>query len=149
MLYDSSIYPVRHDRYGIRNAPRSPFLAEGREGSILELPPATLKLLGPNLPVAGGGYFRLFPLAFMEAGMRQLAKKTKPPVAMLYFHPWEFDSLQPRLPLGLFSRFRTYIGIGKSVKRFKRLLGRHRYRRAIDVVNEIKSSKVELPRFKV
>ena len=147
--YDSSIFPVRHDRYGISKAPRSPFLAQGRERTILELPPATLKVFGPNLPVAGGGYFRLFPLALMEAGMRQLARKTSPPVAMLYFHPWEFDPQQPRLPLGRASRFRTYVGIRKSVPRLKKLLARHRYRRAIDVVQEIKNSNVELTRYKV
>lgn len=147
--YDSSIFPVRHDRYGIPSAPRTPFLAEGRERSILELPPATLRLAGQNLPVAGGGYFRLFPLAVMEAGMRQLAKKTVPPVAMLYFHPWEFDSLQPKLPLARTSRFRTYVGIKKSVSRLRTLLARHSFRRACDVVHEIVESKIALKRFRV
>ena len=66
--YDSSVFPVRHDRYGVPAAPRTPFLIEGRERTILELPPATYRVLGQNLPVAGGGYFRLFPLSFLVAG---------------------------------------------------------------------------------
>jgi polysaccharide deacetylase family protein (PEP-CTERM system associated) len=147
--YDSSIFPVRHDRYGIPDAPRTPFLAMGHERSILELPPATLNFFGPNLPVAGGGYFRLFPLAMMKAGMRQLARKTKPPVAMLYFHPWEFDTQQPRLRLGRASHFRTYVGVKKSMPRLKTLLARHRFRKAIDVVNEIRDTNVELTEYRV
>ncbi|MFO0937330.1 MAG: XrtA system polysaccharide deacetylase [Gemmataceae bacterium] len=147
--YDSSIFPVRHDRYGVPQAPRSPFLAKGQRQTILELPPATFKLFGPNLPVAGGGYFRLFPLAIMEAGIRQLSRKTKPPVAMLYFHPWEFDTQQPKLPLGRASRFRTYVGIRKSVPRLRKLLSQHHYRRAIDVVREIRNSNVELKTFAI
>ena len=147
--YDSSIFPVRHDRYGIPTAPRSPFIAEGNERSILELPLATLRMVGQNFPVAGGGYFRLFPLAVMKAGMRQLARATIPPVSMLYFHPWEFDPDQPRLPLGRVSRFRTYVGMTKSWSRLKRLLARGPFRRAIDVVHEIREGNLNLPRFHV
>ena len=98
-LYDSSIYPVRHDRYGIYQAPRAPFLAQGRTNSILEIPPATLRTLGVNLPVGGGGYFRLLPLWVMEKALRQSLRDCSPRVAMIYFHPWEFDPDQPRLPL--------------------------------------------------
>src|SRR5207237_8848960 len=97
--YDSSIFPVRHDRYGIPEAPRGPFLAVGRERQLLELPPVTYRVAGMNLPVAGGGYFRLFPLGFMRAGLRQVARSVPPAVGMLYFHPLEFDLHQPRLPL--------------------------------------------------
>jgi polysaccharide deacetylase family protein (PEP-CTERM system associated) len=148
--YDSSVFPVRHDRYGIPAAPRGPFRAEGRERTILELPPATYRLFGQNLPVAGGGYFRLFPPAVMRAGIRQLAARTHPPIGTLYFHPWEFDPDQPRLLLGRFARWRTYVGIGKSLGRLERLLDRpYTFRRAVDVADEIERTAVELPRFRI
>ena len=148
LLYDSSIFPVRHDRYGVPDAPRVPFMVCGEEREILELPPSTFRFLGQNLPVAGGGYFRLFPLQFMEAGIRQLARNGSP-LAMLYFHPWEFDPDQPRLPLKRLAKWRTYVGITKSTDRLERLLKRYqsRFRRAIDVVNQLESQRDELPRY--
>src|SRR5581483_7457642 len=109
--YDSSIFPVWHDRYGVPGAPRAPFRARGLDHEILELPPATLRLLGMNLPVGGGGYFRLLPLFFLKWALRQVRRRCDPAVATLYFHPWEFDPGQPRLPLGRLSRFRTYVGL--------------------------------------
>jgi polysaccharide deacetylase family protein (PEP-CTERM system associated) len=115
--YDSSIYPVHHDRYGIPLAPRTPFYAEGSRHRILEIPPATLSLLGVNLPVGGGGYFRLLPLFFLHWAIRQTRLTSKPPVVMLYFHPWEFDPQQQRLPLTGLRRFRTYVGMNRSRRR--------------------------------
>lgn len=147
--YDSSIFPVRHDRYGIPDAPRVPFMAQGREREILELPPLTYRVGGVNLPVAGGGYFRLFPLAVMRAGLRQAARAGAPNVGMLYFHPWEFDPDQPKLPLGRLARWRTYVGVGKTTARLARLLGAFPFRRAIDAVRELKASGAELPRFRL
>jgi len=144
--YDSSIFPVRHDRYGIADAPRGPFLARGTSRTMLELPPVTLRLGKFNLPVAGGGYFRLFPLALLHAGVWQTSS-LDPPAAMLYFHPWEFDPDQPRLPLSRLSRFRTYVGIGRALPRFKKLLTRYRFARAIDVVKSLRSRP--LPEFQV
>lgn len=136
LKYDSSVFPVHHDRYGIPEAPRTPFWLRGERGRILELPPATYRRFGQNLPVAGGGYFRLFPPVLLRAGVIQLAKSGAP--AMLYFHPWEFDPGQPKLPLGRASRFRTYVGIGKSEARLGRLLTKYRgrFRRAIDVAED-------------
>ena len=147
--YDSSIFPVRHDRYGIADAPRGPFLAVGREREILELPPLTYRRAGLNLPVAGGGYFRLFPLGFMKAGLRQVRKAGQPSVGMLYFHPWEFDPDQPRLPLGRLAKWRTYVGVGRTTARLNTILSSYPFRRAIDVVRDIRASGVELPRFRV
>ena len=149
MAYDSSIYPVRHDRYGCPAAPRAPFMALGESQSILELPPATLRLLKVNLPMGGGGYFRLFPLFFIEWAIRQTARACFPPVAMLYFHPWEFDPEQARLPLGWLSRLRTYIGMRRSRGRLTTLLGRHRFVRAIDVAKRLEMRQDSLPRFAV
>jgi polysaccharide deacetylase family protein (PEP-CTERM system associated) len=147
--YDSSIYPVRHDRYGVPRAPRSPFLAQGQEHSILELPPATLRFLGVNAPMGGGGYFRLFPLFFTEWAIRQMVRDTVPALAMLYFHPWEFDPDQARLPLGRLSRFRTYVGIGRSRRRLAALLARHRFARAVDVAKRLDPQRHLLPSFTV
>jgi polysaccharide deacetylase family protein (PEP-CTERM system associated) len=137
MAYDSSIYPVRHDRYGVPRAPRVPFLARGPRHTILEIPPATWRVLGVNVPTGGGGYFRLFPLWLLERTLRQVARKCRPAVAMLYFHPWEFDPDQERLPLGRVSRFRTYVGIGRTRGRLAALLARHRFTRAIDVARQL------------
>jgi polysaccharide deacetylase family protein (PEP-CTERM system associated) len=147
LRYDSSIYPVRHDRYGIPDAPRAPFLAVGERNTLLELPPMTLRLLGANLPAGGGGYFRLFPLAVMERAIRQTSRSCRPPVCMLYFHPWEFDPGQEQLPLNWFSRWRTYVGIRSSRSRFSTLAGRHTFSRAVDVVDELARSSADLLRF--
>ena len=117
--YDSSIFPVHHDRYGVPNAPRGPFQVAGRGADLLELPPLTYRLAGFNWPVAGGGYFRLFPLGVMRAGIRQVERDDGPSVAMLYFHPWEFDEDQPRLPLGRLARWRTYVGIRRTMPRLQ------------------------------
>lgn len=147
--YDSSIFPVRHDRYGVPDAPRGPFLAVGKERELLELPPLTYRVAGLNLPVAGGGYFRLFPLFMMKAGLRQTARSTSPQVGMLYFHPWEFDPGQPQLPLKRLARWRTYVGVNRTTARLANLLADFPFRRAIDVVRDIRASGVELPKFKV
>jgi hypothetical protein len=110
-----------------------PFLVQGQERTLLELPLATLQTGPINLPAAGGGYFRLFPSAVMRAAIRQVERG----VAVLYFHPWEFDPHQPRLPLGTVGRFRSYVGIPRARRRFHKLLAAYGSRRLIDVVNEL------------
>jgi len=137
-LYDSSIFPVRHDRYGVPRAPRVPFWAQGREHSILELPLATWRFLGMNLPVAGGGYFRLFPLFMLHRALGQIRRRGNPPVAMLYFHPWEFDSDQARLPLGRLGSFRTYVGLAGSRLKLASLLEGQSYVRAREVAGRLR-----------
>jgi polysaccharide deacetylase family protein (PEP-CTERM system associated) len=149
IVYDSSIYPVRHDRYGVPTAPRAPFMACGEDHDILEIPPATLRVLKLNLPMGGGGYFRLFPLIFIEWAIRQVEQTCSPSVAMLYFHPWEFDPEQERLPLPWLSRLRTYVGIHRSRGRFATLLARHRFVRAIDVARQLADQRDLLRRFAV
>ena len=144
--YDSSIFPIRHDRYGIPDAPRTPFVAVGRERELLELPLLTYRVLGMNLPVAGGGYFRLFPPAVMRAGLRQAAGAAQN-LAMLYFHPWEFDADQPRLPLSRLGRWRTYVGVGKTTERLNHLLAGYPFRRAIDAARDLQLES--LLRFRV
>lgn len=148
MRYDSSIFPVRHDRYGVPRAPRFPFLARGESASILELPPATLRLRRLNVPVGGGGYFRLLPLGALELACRQLSQAASPNVATVYFHPWEFDPGQPRLPLKPLSRFRTYVGTNRSRARLLAFLTRHQFVRAVDAAAWIESQAARLPQFR-
>ena len=105
----------------------TPFLIVGDSHQLLELPPATLRIGGMNLQVAGGGYFRLFPLAVMNAGVKQLLRTTRPGVAMLYFHPWEFDPDQPRLPAGRLRRFRHGVNLHRTQDRLRRLLRDFRF----------------------
>ena len=146
-LYDSSIYPVRHDRYGVPDAPRSPYLAEGPTRSILEIPPLTWRWPGINLPAAGGGYFRLFPPYVMNRAIRQALGSGPGSAPMLYFHPWEFDPGQPRLPLPRLSRFRTYVGLGTSRKRLEALLDLHPFTNAAAMAHRLDGVRHDLPRF--
>ncbi len=146
MLYDSSIFPIHHDRYGVPDAPRTPFIVRGVDRELLELPLLTLSLLGMNLPVAGGGYFRLFPLTLMERGIRR-AGRMPLGAPVLYFHPWEFDADQPKLPLKRLSKFRTYVGIGRSRGRFQKLLRQYQFAPVADIVARLNQERESLPRF--
>ncbi len=147
-LYDSSIYPVRHDRYGIPEAPRGPFVAVGESAEILEIPPATVRLGGVNFPVGGGGYFRLLPGPMFRSALTLARRDPKAGATMLYFHPWEFDPDQPRLPLQRVSRFRTYVGIRQSRSRLERLMTGRRFMRAVDLATRLHDRRDELPRFR-
>ena len=143
--YDSSVFPVRHDRYGVPDAPRFPFFVHGHKRQLLELPLATLGIGRFNLPAAGGGYFRLFPPAVMRAAVRQ-SERQPTGVTVLYFHPWEFDPGQPTLPLGRAAKFRTYVGISRTRDRLRRLLARYGSRTMIDAVAELEAQP-PLPTF--
>lgn len=145
--YDSSIYPVRHDRYGVPDAPRRPFLAQGSRHEILEIPPASVQVCGVNIPVGGGGYFRLLPSALMRAALSFSRRDPRCTATMLYFHPWEFDTDQPRLPLKRLSRFRTYVGIRHSRHRLDRLMTEYSFTRAIDLAHQLNQRRDELARF--
>jgi len=149
LLYDSSIYPVVHDRYGVPQAPCQPFLAAGLRHAILELPPVTLRLGRLKLPVGGGGFFRLLPLSWLEHALDQVRQSGRPPVAMLYFHPWEFDPGQARLPLGRLSRFRTYVGLTRNRARFTSFLSRHPFTRAMDVARQLTLQSHTFPTYTV
>jgi len=121
--YDSSIFPVRHDRYGVPEAPTKPHWGLGPAGSrILELPPLTLRVLGNNLPVGGGGYLRLFPTWLIAHGLRQAEKQGRS--GMIYLHPWEFDPGQPRLPMGRLGRWRHRVNLHKTHRKLRRLMER-------------------------
>lgn len=123
--YDSSIQPIRRGAYGVPDAPISPYRIHGSAGgTLIELPLLTWNIMGYRMPVAGGGYFRLFPLRFMLNGIAQMNRRGWP--AVTYFHPWEFDPDQPRLPLKGLKRFRHYVGLKKTTPRLATLLDRHR-----------------------
>ncbi len=123
--YDSSIQPIRRRAYGVPDAPDTPFRIVGPGGSqLIELPLLTWNVLGYRMPVAGGGYFRLLPLRLMLNGIAQMNRRGLP--AATYFHPWEFDPDQPRLPINGVKRFRHYVGLKKTTPRLAALLDRHR-----------------------
>jgi polysaccharide deacetylase family protein (PEP-CTERM system associated) len=147
-LYDSSIYPVRHDRYGIPEAPRGPFVAQGTRYEILEIPPATVRVAGVRIPIGGGGYFRLLPWPLMRTALAASRRDRSTGATMLYFHPWEFDPDQPRLPLKRVSSFRTYVGIRRSRGRLERLMAGRPFARALDLARRLEAHRDGLPRFR-
>jgi polysaccharide deacetylase family protein (PEP-CTERM system associated) len=119
IIYDSSVFPLAaHDRYGINNANR---FANKTYGDVWEFPVSTVRLGKQNWPVAGGGYFRLFPLWITRQAIRHLNAQGHP--AVTYLHPWEFDPDQPRIPdAPLLSRFRHYVNISRTESRLRALL---------------------------
>lgn len=121
-LFDSSVFPVRHHRYGNRGCPRFPHVIETGKGPLAEFPLSTLRVLGQNLPVAGGGYFRLLPVGLLARALRSIEREKKP--FILYLHPWEFDPEQPRVE-GV-SRLRTLrhrLNLRRSLTKLRCLLG--------------------------
>ncbi len=119
--YDSSIFPIRHDTYGIPGAPTTPFGIRTPHGPLLEYPLTTFRLpVGPNMPVAGGGYLRLLPQWYTTLG-RRLAKHGND-VLILYVHPWEVDPEQPRLSGRLKSRIRHYTNLSRTYGRLRSLI---------------------------
>jgi polysaccharide deacetylase family protein (PEP-CTERM system associated) len=119
--YDASIFPIRHDTYGIPDAPRHPYVMTRASGELVEAPPSTVRLLGKNLPMAGGGYFRLLPYGWTRWGIARVNRVEKK-AAIFYLHPWEIDPDQPRMSVGRLSRFRHYRNLDQTEARLRRLL---------------------------
>jgi len=120
-VYSSSIYPIRHDLYGMPEAPRFPFRFQ--PGGILEIPVTTLRFGERNYPCGGGGYFRLLPYPAFRWMLRRVNSVDRQP-GLFYFHPWEVDPDQPRVAGAPFrSRFRHYLNLGSMHDRLERLLG--------------------------
>ncbi|WP_219134463.1 XrtA system polysaccharide deacetylase [Janthinobacterium sp. UMAB-60] len=120
--YSSSIYPIRHDHYGMPDAPRFAWRPRGPHG-MLELPVSTVRLRGRNLPAGGGGYFRLMPYALSRWLLRRINSRDGQ-AGIFYFHPWELDPGQPRPPgLSAKTRFRHYLNLGRMEARLARLTG--------------------------
>ena len=119
--YDASIFPIQHDRYGIPLSARHPYVLEREAGSLVEAPASTVRWGRMNLPIAGGGYFRLLPYAWTRWGIDRLNERERKP-AIFYLHPWEIDPDQPRLQAGALSRLRHYTNLDKTESRFRTLL---------------------------
>ncbi|WP_434063961.1 XrtA system polysaccharide deacetylase [Roseateles violae] len=117
--YSSSVYPIAHDHYGMPDSPR--FAYPVREG-LLEVPVTTLRMFNRNLPSSGGGYFRLLPYALSRWLIRQVNERDQQ-AAVFYFHPWEIDGGQPRIPgIDAKTRFRHYVNIARTHDRIAQLL---------------------------
>jgi len=120
-LYDSSIFPVWHDRYGIPDSKRFFHKINRDSGAIQEFPLSTRTLLGLTLPFGGGGYLRLYPYFVTKWAIKRLNSIENRP-AVVYTHPWEFDPKQPRMKGDRLSEFRHYVNIRKTEGHFKTLL---------------------------
>ena len=159
--YDSSIFPIHHDRYGIPMAPRFPFLVtrngdggngvpvpvrldqmplwnvkrgDSCEDGIVEYPISTVKVLGCNIPLSGGGYMRLFPYGVIRKGLSRINDGEKQPF-VFYLHPWEFDPEQPRMTnISVLSRFRHYVNLDGTADKLKRLLNDFKFSSMADVI---------------
>lgn len=123
--WDSSVFPVRHDRYGDPSFSRVPVLVSTPSGPIVELPMLTWRVFGQNVPAAGGGYLRLLPVGIVERALRVMNAAGSPGV--LYLHPWEFDPGQPRLLRGGLGALRHYRGLDKTRAKLERLLRKFRF----------------------
>jgi polysaccharide deacetylase family protein (PEP-CTERM system associated) len=134
--WDSSIFPVHHDRYGMPGTPHQPYLLEAPEGGTLkEFPLSTCPVGNYRMPIAGGGYFRLYPYALSRWGLGKINRAGQP--FIFYLHPWEIDTGQPRLKVKAFSRFRHYNNLDKCMNRLERLLTDFEFGSVSDVMNAI------------
>lgn len=131
-LYSSSIYPIRHDLYGMPDAPRFAFRPNGGS-DFLEIPVTTVELGETKFPCGGGGYFRLFPYALSRWALRRVNRRDGQP-SIFYFHPWEIDPDQPRQRgVDIKTRFRHYLNLGRMENRLSRLMRDFRWGRVDEV----------------
>ena len=141
--YDSSIFPITHDRYGIADAPRAPHVATvGGRAGLVEFPMSTAKMLGMNVPICGGGYFRLLPYAVTRAGLRKINRDDRRSF-VFYLHPWEVDPDQPRIKASLLSMFRHYNRLGSTYGNLQRLMQDFRFTTMAEVLDGLQGSLPE------
>jgi polysaccharide deacetylase family protein (PEP-CTERM system associated) len=132
--YDSSLHPIHHDRYGQPNAPRFPYEIWGNGVTRLtEFPIGTARMLGVNMPIGGGGFFRLLPFSLIRLGMRRVNLREQQPF-MFYLHPWELDPGQPRPPMSWPHRFRHYVGVEREADKLARLMALFRFGTVRDIL---------------
>lgn len=125
--YSSSVYPIRHDHFGMPNAPSQPHFPDGTE--ILEVPASVVRIMGRNIPAGGGGYFRLYPLPLSTWFINRLQQAGGAPV-VFYFHPWEMDAHQPRVEgISLRARFKHYVNLATFPGKLDVLLSKYRWDR--------------------
>jgi polysaccharide deacetylase family protein (PEP-CTERM system associated) len=140
--YDSSIFPIRHDRYGIPVSARQPYMIERNGLSLIEVPGSTTRLGPLNLPVAGGGYFRLLPYWWTKWGISRVNTLEQRP-AIFYLHPWEIDPDQPRIQAGRLSRLRHYRNLDQTEARLRQLLTDFRFDAIDRVVAQARTMPIE------
>lgn len=149
--YDSSIYPIRHDLYGIPDAMAKPHVWKVSSREILEIPPATYSIGQSRWPAAGGGYLRIFPLRFTCMAIDQLARSKSLPI--VYMHPWEIDPEQPRLRVQWKGRMRQYCGLSSFEGKLRQLLARYEFvpfrDRWMEVVANAPKVTMNLPKMAV
>jgi len=138
-VYDSSIFPIKHDLYGMSSAPRFPFKVKDHflnvNSDLVEVPMSTLSFLKIKIPVAGGGYFRAFPFWFIRFAFWFINSIEKRSV-IFYIHPWEFDPDQPKIKgLPFKSRLRHYINLNKTSKRFKKLISIFKFNTISNIIS--------------
>lgn len=133
--YDSSIFPVVHDRYGLPGSPKNIYYFKTKSGrKLIEYPLTTAKIGPVTLPMAGGGYFRLYPYWFTFFNLSRVNKKEHKPF-IFYLHPWEIDTQQPRIKASLLSKFRHYNNLGKCESRLEELLCSFKFTTVRKVLN--------------
>jgi len=133
-LLDSSIFPIRHDRYGIPDVEPRPHRIATAAGLLWEFPPAVIRFAASNIPVSGGGYFRLYPLPFTLYCLKRINRTKREPF-LFYVHPWEIDPEQPRLSAASrLSRFRHYVNLSRNERKLDVLLRTFRFGRLCDVI---------------
>jgi polysaccharide deacetylase family protein (PEP-CTERM system associated) len=148
-VYDSSCYPIYHDRYGSPDAPRFPYVAWQSGGQkLIEFPIGTTRLLGMNMPIGGGGYFRLLPVQLTRHGIRRVNDAEGRGV-MFYFHPWELDVDQPRAQMPFHHRFRHYVNLERFEEKLTIILQTFAFAPAAEVLRKqgtaLPSLTLELP----
>jgi len=125
--YDSSIYPIRHDLYGVPGAQRFPYTVACKSGrGLREFPPTTVRLFGQNLPGAGGGYLRVFPMSYTNWVFRKFERDYGERV-VVYVHPWELDPEQPRISKSFKSTLRHYTGLRSTAHKLEELLAKYAF----------------------
>jgi polysaccharide deacetylase family protein (PEP-CTERM system associated) len=142
--YDSSIFPIHHDRYGIPHAGRFPYIVHCLSGDILEFPPSTIQILNQNLPVAGGGYFRIMPYPLFRWGLRRINRR-EGQSAIFMIHSWEIDPAQPVMPGTWANIWRHRKNLHLTRPRLKKLLEEFRFA----PVCEVLQLDVEVERFAI
>lgn len=141
--YDSSIFPVHHDRYGIPDSPRWPYrLDTPGGGSLIEFPPSTLAIGSHRLPVAGGGYFRIYPYQFTRFALSRINRLEERPF-IFYLHPWEIDPEQPRVRAGRLSTFRHYTNLSRCESRLHQLLWDFKFAPVREVLEALPMTKID------
>ena len=131
--YDSSLFPIRRQGYGYPGGERDPHWLERPTGRLAEVPPATLRVGGANVPAGGGAWFRLLPYALTEAAFAQAARRNMP--ATFYIHPWEIDADQPRLAVSRLTQIRHYGGVQRTPARLAKLLAAYRFQTIAETLN--------------